>query len=162
MRPVIHSVKHYQQITLSTATTVSRNTEELVKSVVVTDANLAREVQEGAIVKAIFVELWLIGTTADQFFTITLSKDVSGLTALTFAQMTDLNGWDNKKNILYTTQGLAANDGVANPIPIIRTWFKIPKTKQRFGLGDAVRLSIASRGDASLKYCGFATFKSYT
>ena len=162
MRPVIHSVKHYQQVTLSTVTTVSRNTEELVKSVVVTDANLAREVQEGAIVKAIYVELWIIGATLDQFFTITLSKDVSGITALTFAQMTDLNAWSNKKNILYTTQGLASNDGVGNPIAIIRQWFKIPKSKQRFGLGDAVRLSIASRGSDDIKYCGFATFKSYT
>ncbi len=162
MRPVIHSVKHYQQITLSTAATVTRNTEELVKSVVVTDANLAREVQEGAIVKAIYVELWIIGDTLDQFFTIALSKDVSGITALTFAQMTDLNAWSNKKNILYTTQGLASNDGVGNPIAIIRQWFKVPKSKQRFGLGDAVRLSIASRGDGAIKYCGFATFKSYT
>ncbi len=76
--------------------------------------------------------------------------------------MTALGTFDNKKNILYTTQGLAPNDGVGQPVAVIRQWFKIPKSKQRFGLGDKIRLAIASRGDGVITYCGFATYKEYS
>ncbi len=162
MRAVVHSTKHYVQTTLSSALTVARNLETIVQSVEGTVANQATEVVEGAIVKAVYVELWVIGTTADQFFTIILSKDPSGLAGATFTQMTDLNSWTNKKNILYTTQGLASNDGIAMPVPILRQWIKIPKSKQRFGLGDKLRLAVASRGDSTINYCGFYTYKEYT
>ncbi len=162
MRPVIHSQKHYRQITLTNVTTGVRILDVLVTAVAGPDANLENEVIEGAVVKAIYVELWLIGGTADQFFTITLSKDPSGHNGVTFTEMTSLFTFDNKKNIMYTTQGLAPNDGVGQPVPVIRQWFKIPKTKQRFGLGDKIRLAIASRGDGTLTVCGFATYKEYT
>ncbi len=162
MRPIIHSTKHYDQITLSTAVTVSRNLEVLLTSVESTVANQPNEVAEGAIVKAIYVELWVIGSVSNQFFTITLSKDPSGHAGPSFTEMTSLGTYDNKKNILYTTQGLASNDGIAQPIAVIRQWFKIPKSKQRFGLGDKIRLSIASRGSDDIIYCGFATYKEYS
>ncbi len=136
--------------------------ETLVTSVAVADKNTPTEIEEGAIVKAVFVELWVIGSTSNQFFTIIVVKDPSGLGGISFAGMTDLNSHTNKKNILYTTQGLASNDGIAQPIAILRQWIKIPKSKQRFGLGDKLRLVIASRGDANIVYCGFATFKEYT
>jgi len=162
LRPIIHSQKHYVQMTLSTALTVQRNTETLCQAVAHTDKDATQEIIEGAAVKAIYVELWVIGTTADQFFTITLAKVQGEQTVMTFTEMTALGNYSGKKNILYTTQGLASNDGIAAPIPVIRQWFKIPKSKQRFGLNDKIVLSIASRGDASLTYCGFATYKEYT
>jgi len=149
-------------MTLSTATTLAKNDEIIATSVAVVDKNATNEIEEGAIVKAVFVELWAIGTTADQFFTIVLFKNPNGLGNPSFTNMTNLTQWLNKKNVLYTTQGLASNDGIAGPIPIIRQWFKIPKSKQRFGLGDKLQLCIASRGDATITYCGFATYKEYT
>ncbi len=161
MRAPIHSEKHYRQITLSSATTLDKNTEDLVTAVSGASTT-SITVQEGALVKAMFVELWGLGTTADQFFTIILVKLEGGFADPSFTNMTNLHAYTNKKNILYTTQGLAANDGVANPIPLMRNWIKIPKGKQRMGLGDKIVLVIASRGDATIKYCGFTTYKEYT
>ncbi len=162
MRAPIHSLKHYIQVTLSTATTASVNIETIAKAVERTIANVATEVAEGAIVKAVYIELWVIGSVSNQFFTITVEKIISSGSSPNIGNMADLNGYSNKKNILYTTQGLASNDGIAMPVPVIRQWFKIPKGKQRFGLGDKLLLSVASRGSDDIIYCGFATYKEYT
>ncbi len=162
MRAPIHSQKHYVQVTLSTATTGTTNTEVFIQAVESTVANTVSEVVEGALVKAVFIELWVIGGTADQFFTIIIEKRPSARAAATHAQMASLGTFPNKKNILYTSQGLAPNDGVGQPVPVIRQWFKIPRGKQRMGLGDLLSLNISSRGDGTLTYCGFATYKEYT
>ncbi len=160
MRPVIHSKKHFHQITLSTVTTVSVNNELIMDSL--ESPTSPNEITEGAIVKAVYIELWAIGSVADQFFTIVFAKLPSNLGTPSITQMTNLTDWEGKKNIFYTTQGLASNDGIAAPIPIIRQWFKIPKSKQRMGLGDRLVMTIASRGSADIKYCGFATYKEYS
>ncbi len=162
MRAPIHSTKHYVQMSLSTVTTGAEVDTILVGAVPVADKTAVSEVEEGALVKAIFVELWLIGSTANQFFTVILAKYPSGVAPATIADMAALGDWDNKKNVLYTTQGLASNDGIAAPIPVIRQWFKIPKGKQRFGINDRIRLQVASRGDSNIVFCGFATYKEYT
>ncbi len=162
MRPVIHSQKHYVQMSLSTATTGAVVPTVLVDAVSVANKNTVSEVEEGALVKAIYVELWAIGSVSNQFFTAILAKFPSGTASITIAEIAALGTFDGKKNILYTTQGLASNDGIAAPIPIIRQWFKIPKSKQRFGLGDRVILAVASRGSDDIIFCGFATYKEYT
>jgi len=162
MRPIVHSTKHYVQITLSSVITVSRNSETLVTAVESTVANLGQEVEEGAIVKAVYVELWAEAESNSGFYTLIISKDPSGLGQISFADITNLFAYPNKKNILYTSQALTANDGIANPIPLLKGWIKIPKSKQRFGLGDKLRLTIASRGANTINYCGFATYKEYT
>ncbi len=160
MRAPIHSKKHYVQTSLTSVTTGAEVDIPLVFAVETPTSVL--EVVEGAIVKAVYWELWVIGTTADQFFTIIFAKYPGGVNAATITEMAALGDWDNKKNILYTTQGLAANDGVSNPIPIYRGWIKIPKGKQRMGLGDTIKFQVASRGDATINVCGFATYKEYT
>ncbi len=162
MRPVIHSTKHYVQISLTTVATGTVNITNLVLGVPVADKNSVFEVEEGATVKAIYLELWAIGSVSDQFFTAILGKFPSNAPAPSLADMAALGDWDNKKNILYTTQGLASNDGIAGPIPIIRQWFKIPKGKSRMGINDAIKFVLASRGDATITICGFATYKEYT
>ncbi len=162
MKAPIHSRKHYIQVTFSTATTISRNLEPFAISVAQQDVNAANEVNEGAIVKAVYVELWAIGSVSEQFFTVIFEKAQGGDVGASFSNMTNLDSYPNKKNVFYTTQGLASNDGIAAPIPIIRQWFKIPKSKQRMGLGDRLVLVVASRGTADIDYCGFATYKEYT
>ncbi len=161
MRPIIQSKKHYVQTTFSTATTLSENDETLILATDGTPTS-PTHVREGAIVKAIYWELWVIGDTSEQFFTIIFAKYPGGVNAATFTEMTDLTDWDNKKNILYTTQGLASNDGIAMPVAVHRGWIKIPKGKQRMGLGDQVKFQVASRGAGGIDYCGFATYKEYT
>ncbi len=162
MRAPIHSDKHYFQISLSTATTGATNEEILVQAVEGSVAAAVNQVVEGAIVKAVYLEIWAIGTTADQFFTAIVVKLPGGALAPVTANMAALGTYTNKKNILYTTQGLASNDGIAMPLPLFKGWIKIPKGKQRFGLGDELAFFIASRGSATITYCGFATYKEYT
>ncbi len=162
MRPIIHSVKHYVQMTLTTVATGAIVNTILLQSVESTAANLASEVEEGASVKAIYVELWVEGAVIDQFFTITLVKQPAGAGNMTNAQSAALFTYANKKNILYTTQGLASNDGVSGPVPVMRQWFKIPKGKQRMGLTDKIMLNVASRGSDDIKFCGFALYKEYS
>ncbi len=161
MRPVIHSEKHYVQISRSTVTTVTRNFEDLilVKSVPSTAVD---EVTEGAIVKAVFIELWVINQGNDGSHVVVISKIPQNVTGPTFVEMNALGQYPNKKNILFTQQGLDPNDGLTQPMNIIRGWVKIPKSKQRFGLGDSLRITIANNSAQDLFYCGFATYKEYT
>ncbi len=162
MKAPIHSVKHYVQITRSQTATVALNTEPLVLSVESTVANAVDEVPEGSIVKAVFVELWLLDSGNDGSFNVTLAKYPGNSANMGFSNAVALGVWPNKKNILYCTQGLSPNNGVGNPVPIIRQWFKIPKGKQRMGLGDKIQLTIANFGLNNLEYCGFATYKEIT
>ncbi len=159
MKPIIHSQKHYVQQSRSTVVTVSKLTIDLVLAVKTADVDLVDEVEEGALVKAVFVELWLLDSANDGSFIVCLEKKVGGIANMSFGQQNALGTYKNKKNILYTTQGLTPNNGVGNPVPIIRQWFKIPKGKQRFGLGDELVLNICNNGGNDMFFCGFSTYK---
>ncbi len=79
---------------------------------------------------------------------------------MTLAQSQNLGAYPNKKNILYTTQGILADANDGGPtIPLIRGWIKIPKGKQRMGLDDRIVVNITAVG--ALRLCGISTFKEY-
>ncbi len=162
MKPVIHSQKHYVQISRSEVGTAAVVNEDIVIAVEGTVANAVDEVIEGAIVKAVYFELWLTADFADQHDIVTVSKVPLGSLGPAFANIVALGTYQNKKNILFTHQGLAVRDSTGPPIAVLRHWIKIPKSKQRFGLGDRLVLSVASQGSNSIFYCGFATYKEYT
>ncbi len=162
VRAMVHSVKHYVQVTLTSALTGATAFVAVADALNRPSVNLASEVNEGSSIKAVYMEIWAIGTTADQFFTAILAKLPGGVSNIANSQMVNLFAYDNKKNVLYTTQGLASNDGIAAPIPIYKGWIKIPKSKQRFGLRDKLQFALASRGDATIKFCGFFLYKEYT
>jgi len=162
LRPIIQSKKHYVQLTLTTITTGAINHMQIIVATAPTLNNLANEIEEGAIVKAVYLEMWGIGSVTNQFFTAVVVKLPGGQNPPAAADFAALNAYDNKKNILFTTQGLASNDGIAGPYPLFKGWIKIPKGKQRFGLGDQLRWSIMSRGSDDIIVCGFATYKEYT
>jgi len=159
LRPRVKTKKHFFQKTLSTVTTASTNVTTFLTAVETTLANTAAEVAEGAIVTAFYAEIWVIGSVSNQFFTAVIAKLPGGVGNVLQADLVDLFSYDNKKNILYTTQGLASNDGIAGPIPIFRQWFKVPKSKQRFGLGDKLQFAISSRGSDDIILCGFFMYK---
>jgi len=161
LRPPIHSQKHYVQISRSTVLTAAVNNEDIITVSPITSIAVD-EVLEGAIVKAVYIELWLLDSSSDASNIVILGKNVASSAGPSFTQMNALGQYDEKKNILFTHQGLSANDGNSNPIPVMRGWYKIPKSKQRFGVGDSLRLSIANNGANNLFYCGFATYKEYT
>ncbi len=160
MRPVIHSEKHYVQITRSTVATVARNVEDIIKAVAVPTA--VDEVKEGAIVKAVFFELWVLNDGSDGSHVVVISKNPISDAGPTFTNMNALGTYVNKKNIFFTHQGLDPNDGITGPMNVIRGWIKIPKSKQRFGLGDRLFLTVSNSSLQGLNYCGFATYKEYT
>ncbi len=162
MKPVIHSQKHYVQQSRSQVATVSTTALDIILAVEGTVANQPDEVIEGAVIKAVFVEMWILDSSNAGSFVITLEKLNASIAPPAFANMNALGTWKNKKNILYTTQGLSPNDGVGNPVPIIRQWFKIPKGKQRFGLSDELVLNICNNGANDLEFCGFFTYKELT
>ncbi len=51
-------------------------------------------------------------------------------------------------------------DKFTNSVPLFRGWVKIPKGKQRFGLGDEFIVAFESVGEAA-QLCGFSTYKEY-
>ncbi len=162
MRPVIHSTKHYRQMSLSTVVTVTRNSEVLCEAKEGTTASAVDEVIEGALVKAIYIELWCLNSGNDGSEVITLDKVNGQAVVMSFADTSALGLYKNKKNILWTHQGLSSNDGVSGPYNVIRQWIKIPKSKQRMGLGDRLILTISNPSLNTLTYCGFSTYKEYT
>ncbi len=157
----IHSTKHIVQWQgLGVASSAIINLE-IAKSVVLQDANLSTEVQEGAVVKAVFVEVWLTSDDATQgSCTATIEKRSGGQVAMTLTQSNAMYGYVNKKNILHTSQGLVPPNIQAG-IPLIRQWIKIPKGKQRFGLDDILVLNVSGITNGA-NICGVAIYKEYT
>jgi len=159
MRPIVKSVKHYVQFPIDQITTGLIQNIVLIDGVNNTAANAAQEVQEGAEVRAVFVQLMLENTLGDGETVVVLEKVIASGAGVNFTQSAALFTYVNKKNVLFVHQGLTANDGIGNPQMVLKTWFKIPKGKQRFGLGDRLVLSIANVSSGTLNRCGFATYK---
>ncbi len=162
MKPIIHSTKHTVQAPISQVTTGTAENLLIFTSVVSTGANLATEVEEGANVRAVFVEMWLQNQGDLGHSIVILEKLEQDQAGATFAEMGNLFSYNNKKNIFFTHEGLTANDAIGNPMPIIRQWFKIPKGKQRFGLGDRLVLTISNPSANDLNRCGVFIFKELT
>ncbi len=164
MRPIIQSTKHYFQITQTAVAAAAAKTELIVNAVDIEDktANAAL-VTTGEIVKAVYVEWWILGTEASNAhssFQFAIHKLPGGEGVPSFAEMNAMSFWENKKNVLFFSQGLVGGD-LTNPIPVHRGWIKIPKGKQRMGLND--RIGVTMTGLAgSIIYCGMAVYKSYS
>ncbi len=164
MRAVIKSKKHIFQISQATVGQAAVVGTTIVDAAEATSTT-PQGVEEGAIVKACYVEYWVSQDSASVVgsYTVVLSKLPSGLTGPTSAQMAALHDWDNKKNVLFTAQGLLTpNDG--GQVPVLRGWYKIPKGKQRFGLGDALKVTIRNNNATAIdiNFCGLAIYKEYT
>ncbi len=162
MRAPIVSRKHYVQFTQYTVDSATVTTHVPVEGVAIQNVNTNSEVVEGSVIKAIFIEMWLQGAaTSLSTFIVVVEKLTQGAGSITFSQATTLDAYANKKNVLFVSQGvLAPNQG--NPTPVLRQWLKIPKGKQRFGLGDKLEISIISIGSNDILGCEFEVYKSYT
>ncbi len=164
MRPVIKSKKHYFQIsqsTISQAAVVQNNFITAAEATGLTPDI----VEEGAIVKACYVELWLSQDSASVVgsYTVCLYKDPGGTNIMNTTNMAAIHDYQNKKNIFFTGQGLLTpSDG--GQVPALRGWYKIPKGKQRFGLGDKMRLTIRNNNLTAIdvNFCGVIIYKEYT
>ncbi len=161
VRPMVHSTKHYVQPGLRTVVAGSVETHVIADAVTSVELTGNFEVLEGASVKAIYVESWIrAGSTSPGSYIVAIYKAPGGLAAFTVAQMAALFDADNKKNILFTSQALT-NDQDADAISVVRGWLKIPKSKQRMGLGDRWIMSTSAIGIDAI-VCGLETYKEYT
>ncbi len=162
MRPIISSQKHYVQHSLETVAASAIVSKVIAEAVAIDAQNTVSEVREGAIVKAVYVESWLgVNAAAIGSFIYIVYKTQGGQIPPTTTEMAALGDFDNKRNILFTSQGLV-NMNSGNATPVIRTWVKIPKGKQRMALGDKLRISIFAQGAQPVNHCGFNTYKEYT
>ncbi len=162
MRAPIHSVKHYVQTSLATVTGLALLNTNLVVAVEGPSANLVNEVVEGAIVKAVYVELWVraSGASPGSFVFVIEKRPGISSSVMNTTDMAALGDYENKKNVLYTTQGLV-NDNSADAIFAYKGWLKIPKSKQRFGLNDILSWSVFAQTSVDLVVCGMTTYKEY-
>ncbi len=164
MAAPINSVKHYIQPTNTEV--ASGAVREIVAAVAVTkntDRTNVTQVEEGSVIKAIYFEMWLNGQGASAGntcqFTMIICKLPSGKAPPSAANMANLQSWDNKAEILYTTQGVLDAQG-SQSVPIFRQWQLIPKGKQRMSLGDEIIMSVAAVGQP-IDSCGVFTYKEY-
>ncbi len=160
----INSIKHFVSRTNTTVATGAVSVLDIVDAVAQPAVSNTTDVVEGSIVKAVWIEYWAqangaTGTTTQ--VVLTVEKIPSNGINPTVSNLLNLMAYQNKKNILFTHQGVqhAAIDGVS-PIPILRAWVLIPKGKQRMGLGDRIVVSVTPLG-TDIQTCGMFIFKEY-
>ncbi len=158
MRPHVVTRKHIPQFSLQTLAAGARRNEDLISSVAVLAKNTSIEVEEGSIVSAIYVEFWIKTNDSSSGTAIMIIEKIpAGATAPSVGSLAGLDTYANKKNILHTFMGLT-NDVASIAMPMVRQWIKIPKGKQRFGLGDKLTMSTLSQ-TGTLQLCGFSIYK---
>ncbi len=162
VRPVIHSQKHYVQQSLRSVLASALETTTIISAVDVQNVDSVNEIVTGSIVKAVYVELWLRGSELSPgSYIVALYKNPGGASAFNTTELAALGNAENKKNVLFFSQALI-NDTDADAIPVMRGWYKIPKSKQRFGLGDRLLLAVFAQGAIDMVACGFEIYKDYS
>ncbi len=137
--------------------------EVVVNAIAAPGNTNTEDITEGNVIKAVYLEYWLggDGSSGDESqFTFWVEKKRVAEADPTFANSQNLQAYPNKKNILYTTQGIipAMLDGGMS-IPVVKGWQAVPKGKQRFGLGDELIATVAA--GSPLRFCGFSTYKEH-
>ncbi len=164
MKAVVKSKKHIFQISQSTVAQAMVVNTTFVDAMEGTSTT-PQGVEEGAIVKACYVEFWVSQDSASVVgsYTVTLMKLPGSGTLPSTTNLAALHDYNNKKNILFTAQGLLTpNDG--GQIPVLRGWYKVPKGKQRFGLNDRLIVTIRNNNATAIdiNFCGLVIYKEYT
>ncbi len=157
MRPKVHTEKHFNQKSLFTVASGAILNQTILTAVAVPSA--AVQVREGCTISAIYIEMWFTSDDVSQGSVIVTLEKVPGATTALIAvgQIAALNDYINKKNILHTQMGLIGPN-TQYPMQIVKGWFKIPKSKQRFGLNDRLVFSIFGQSNG-VQGCGFFLYK---
>ncbi len=156
MRPRINTDKHIVQQSLFTVASGAITNRSIV--IGIEDRTTNSHVRIGAVVTAVYVEMWITSDDTGQGSAIvTLEKLDGGQDLMAAGDSAALDTYTNKKNILHTFMGLIGGN-TQFPTAAIKGWFKIPKGKQRFGLNDRLYLNIHGQSNG-LQGCGFMLYK---
>ena len=164
MKSPIHSKKHIVQISQATVAQAAILVSDIAVAAEATSTT-PTGVEEGCLVKSMYVEYWIQNDSASVVgsYTLIVFKNPGSGHTPAAGTLAALHDYQNKKNILFTAQALAPTNDSAM-IPVVRQWFKIPRGKQRMGLAD--KLSVALRNNNStaldINICGLAIYKEYT
>ncbi len=157
---MINSRKHIVQIPIATVASTALAKILLAESVQDVDQTIASDVQVGATVKAVYIELWLLAEgTATSSVNVNFQKKPSGAGNMTATQAGALHTFAGKNDVFYITQGVAGDENT-NPVSFLRGWFKIPKGKQRMAFGEQLVLNITALAIAT-QFCGVVIYKEY-
>ncbi len=160
VRPAVNSEKHILQITRTDVAALATANQNIALARPDVSSSDPTAVRQGCTIKAVYLELWLLGDGQQPSTTTVAFYKIENLGASpTFGEMQDLNAWNNKKNVLELHQGLIG-DANTNPVPFFRGWIRIPKGKQRIGLGDAIKFTVSAITEGT-SFCGLAIFKEY-
>ncbi len=159
MRPVVITKKHYVQQSLGTVASGAITNIGIIDAFADPVMTTPNAVREGAVISAVYIEMWITSDDAAQGSAIVTIEKVPGLGAsfMTAAESAALHSYDNKKNVFYTFMGLIGPN-VQPAAPSVRGWFKIPKGKRRFGLEDKLMINIHGQSNG-VNFCGFETYK---
>ncbi len=163
MKAPIHSRKHYiqmSQFTVGQGLAVNTTFSSAIEGAPSTPSHIA----EGSLIKAVWLEAWCNNDSASVVgsFTAGFLKNPGGNASPTTGNIAALHDYDNKKNILYTTQALVPTTD-SSMMLIHKGWIKIPKGKQRMGLGDSLQFFIRNNNAAAIdiNVCGLGIYKEY-
>ncbi len=161
LAPLI-TIKHMVNVESSTIANGVAVSTEIVQAVGQTAVTNTTDVVEGSVVKTCYVELWIKSNAAaggNAKFQLILEKITENSVPITFTEMNNLMTYPNKKNILFSTQGVIG-DLSTQSVPVMRDWYSIPKGKQRFGLGDELVVTVSAT-TADIRRCGLFIFKEW-
>jgi len=156
MRPVVNTEKHIVQTSLFAVGSGAIAQVHIANAVAVPTAR--QHVREGAKISSVYLEYWVTSDDAAQGSSIiSLEKQSGNQTAMSTAESAAMNAYPNKKNVLHIQMGLNGPN-TQYPMPAVKGWFKIPKSKQRFGLDDLLVLNFHGQSNG-LSICGNAVYK---
>ncbi len=162
MQAPINSIKHFVPRPRVTTVTGTIFTHTIIDAVPQNNVVNVEDVVEGSVIKAVLVEFWMspANSTVNTQFTFVIMKLPSGQPLPTVSNLLNLQAYDNKKNILYTTQGVMGIESGQGSLPLHRSWINIPKGKQRFGLGDRFIWAFVSVEEKA-NICSMNIYKEY-
>ncbi len=158
MKAPIQSVKHYVQMSLTTVAAGTAVVTSIAEAAEAVGGN-ANSVRIGAVVKAIYIELWTVGQSNEGAVQVVFGKARAGSGGPSFAEIANLHDYNEKNTVFFFSQGLS-NEGNSLANPTMRGWYKIPKGMQRLANGEKWYIAVAALA-LGQNFCGMVTYKEY-
>ncbi len=157
---IVNSIKNMANTTFALTNTIGG----LDFALAVDSPTLAvtKEVKRGCLIKAVFIEFWVVGKLADgvlNSFNWYIIKNPAGSLTRPTPGLEGVS--DEKRYIFLSGKGLlSSNNG--GFVYSFKRWVKIPKRYQRMGSDDRLSILMQSQTAAAGNVCIQATYKWYT